>query len=221
IRVLTKGSHHEFLVSTPVGPVTAPPAPPQAIAPQHGVQLIGVPVGGTVTYKAPGQSAFAPLDTTKPIPVDSLIDARGGRVRLTAATGVLGDRTPDQSIEFYGGLFKIQQSAATNSVAIARLVGKLSCGSAASGKASASGPQAISAKRRGKRLWGSGSGSYATAGRGGTGSVRGTTWLTKETCQGTFFKVADEPGPHGIDVNAKGKKKPVFLGPGDSYLAER
>ena len=83
--------------------------------------------------------------------------------------------------------------------------------------ARAGGPTAVvSRKRRRRRVWGSGSGSYSTAGRGGTGSVRGTTWLTKDTCKGTKFKVTEGIG---ITVFDKKKKKKIKLGPGDKYFA--
>ncbi len=238
VRVIAKGTSmgEKWVASNAVGPVggVAPPPPPdpdeppavtaqsapQAIAPQHGVQLIGEPVSGETEVKVPGQKGFVPLTQLREIPVGSVIDTRGSRMRLTAATGNFGNTTPDQSVEFWAGLFRITQPATANSDATARLVEKLSCNGGGNGeaaKASSGGPIAVAAGRRKRKMWGSGTGSYATAGSGGTGSVRGTTWLTKDGCDGTLFKVTQGIG---IDVKVKGLKKLIALGPGEKYFAE-
>ena len=227
LRVLAKGTSlgEQFVASDPVGPVVAGPEPPaaatQEIVPQHGIQLIGDTTGGSVRFKPPGQTGYNPVTSETLIPVNSIIDARKGRVSLTAATGDFGNTTPDQSFEYYQGIFKILQPAAADSVAVAKVVGKRRCGRSAK-SAQSSGALAQTAARRRGRLWGSGRGRYGTRGRGGTGSVVGTTYVTVEKCGGTYFKVPRQEGEgHGIIVIAKGKKKPVFLEEGESYLAER
>ena len=200
-----------------------PPQPPPAegLVPVHGVELLAAPVDGTVKVKEPGQTAFNVLTELSLIPVGSTIDTRGSRVQLTAATGAFGSESADQPVDFYAGLFKIIQKPGTNAPATAKLIQKLACkktrGGKKKAKASAGGPTAVvSRKRRRRRVWGSGSGSYSTAGRGGTGSVRGTTWLTKDTCKGTKFKVTEGIG---ITVFDKKRKKSIKLGPGDKYFA--
>jgi hypothetical protein len=196
--------------------------PPVGLVPLHGATLLAEPVGGTTpTVKEPGQTAFHVLSELSLIPVGSTIDTRGSRVRLTAATGDFLNPTPDHPVDFYKGLFKITQKPGINSRATAKLTGKLACGKKKKGgkkaEASAGGPQAVvSRKRRRRRLWGSGSGNYSTSGGGGTGSVRGTTWLTKDTCKGTKFKVTEGLGITVFDFK---KKKKIKLGPGDKYFA--
>ncbi len=209
--------------SVPVGPVREgppPPAePPPPIAPEHGVSFLVEPVSGSVRIKPPGQKTYSPLNGLTKIPVNSVVDTRGGKVELTAATGDLGDTTRDQSVQFYDGLIRIQQAGDTNAMATAKLVEKLRCPKGSSQGATAGksgGPVASTAAKRRRRVWGSGTGSYGTAGRGGTGSVRGTTWLTKDTCRGTFFKVTDGIG---ITVSDFDRGKRVELGPGQSYFA--
>lgn len=225
IRVLSKDTSlgTKFSASAAVGPVVAAAEPPTVqVAPQHGIQLIADLTGGSVRFKPPGQTGYSQLTSTTPIPVGSIVDARKGRISVTAATGAFGNTTPDQSFEYYKGVFKLLQPAAIDSFAIARLVGKAPCGSSASAGKSASDPRATtSRRRRGGRVWGSGRGKYGTAGSGGTGSVVGTTYVTVEKCGGTYFKVPRQPGVgHGILVHAKGVKKPIFLAPGESYFAE-
>jgi hypothetical protein len=197
-----------------------PQPPPEGLAPVHGVQLLAAPVDGTVEVKQPGQTAFNVLTGLSLIPVGSTIDTRGSRVQLTAAIGGLGSEAPDHPVDFYSGLFKITQKPGTNAPATAKLIEKLACGRKQGGKkkarASDGDPKAVESRRRRRRVWGSGSGNYSTSGSGGTGSVRGTTWLTKDTCKGTKFKVTEGIG---ITVFDKKKKKKIKLGPGDKYFA--
>ena len=94
------GDH--WTTSIPVGPVTeeqflTPPAPP---APQHGVSVLATPVDGSVKVKVPGQNGYTPIDDLTKLPVNTVFDTRGGKVHLTAAGGVYGNETPDQSVEF-------------------------------------------------------------------------------------------------------------------------
>ena len=217
LRVLTKGTSQgeQWAASAPVGPVTGEP-------PLHGIRVAAEPVEGTVKVKKPGQKAFGVLTELSLIPVGSKVDTRGSRVRLIAATGQLGSEALDDPVEFYAGLFKIIQKPGNNAPATAKLIQKLGCGKKKSAKqatASDGGPTAVvSRKRRRRRVWGSGSGSYSTAGSGGTGSVRGTTWLTKDTCKGTKFTVTEGLGITVFDFK---KKKKIKLGPGDKYFAAK
>jgi hypothetical protein len=223
IRVLAKGTSlgEQFVSSEPVGPVPGVPvAPETGPVAEHGVNLLIQPVFGTVKVKLPGQSGFTTIDNLSVVPVNTIVDTRGSRVTLTAATGNLGDTTPDDSVDFYGGLFRAVQAPATNSQAVAKLIGKLACRGAhgSSAKASSAGPVAVASRSRRRRLWGSGHGSYGTAGSGGTGSVVGTTWLTVENCKGTLFKVLDGTGITVFDFDLN---KLFSLGPGQSHFAKK
>ena len=74
------------------------------------------------------------------------------------------------------------------------------------------------ADRAGKklaRLWGNGGGKTRTKGRRGSGTVRGTVWLTEERCSGTFFRVDEGV----LKVRDFERKRNVTLRAGDSYLA--
>ena len=188
--------------------------------PQHGISVLAQRAAGNVKVKRPGKKGFKNLKKVESIPVDSVVDTRGGRVEVTAATGNFGDTNPDNSVVFYQGVIRLKQSGRHNARAVARLVGKLKCpkGPATGAKAQqSSGPIATtSRKRKRRRVWGSGSGNYATSGGGGTGAVRGTTWLTRDTCHGTFFKVTNGLG---ITVFDRDLNKHIQLGPGQSYFA--
>ena len=54
------------------------------------------------------------------------------------------------------------------------------------------GPATAAARRRKKRvrrLWGDGHGSFRTAGHYSAATVRGTRWLTEDRCDGTLTRV--------------------------------
>ncbi len=223
IRVLTHENSlgAKWTASEPVGPVTEEGrvAPPPPLEPEHGISFLAQPTAGTVTIKEPGASGYNPLTGEEKIPMGSVVDTRGGTVRVTAAVGNLGDTTADNSVSLWDGLVRIEQSGDTNAAATAKLVEKLRCGKKRGGEAKAgksSGAVATKSGKRRRRVWGSGHGNYKTAGRGGTGSVRGTTWLTKDTCRGTFFKVTDGIGITVFDFDLR---QAFDLGPGQSYFA--
>jgi hypothetical protein len=226
IRVLTHENSvgDKWRASDPVGPVTQPPAPPpskvvEPLEPEHGISFLAQPTAGTVTIKEPGASGYAPLIGEEKIPMGSVVDTRGGRVKVTAAVGALGDTTEDNSMSLWDGLIRIEQPGDTNAAATAKLVEKLRCGKKKGRQAKAgksSGAVAIKSGKRRRRVWGRGHGNYKTQGSGGTGSVRGTTWLTKDTCRGTFFKVTDGIGISVFDFDL-GQR--FDLGPGQSYFA--
>jgi len=221
IRVLamSPSTAEQWVASDRVGPISGAQGAPAgvALAPEHGVQVLAEPVFGTVEVKTPGGS-FQALTGLTELPVGTIFDTRGSRVRLTAATGAFGSTAPDQSVEFYAGLFKIKQSPGSGSDATAKLIGKLACGAGrpTTARAGSKGPTAVTTAKRGRKLWGSGSGGYATSGRGSTSSVRGTIWLTKDTCDGTLTKVVEGLG---VEVFDRKLKKKIFLGPGEKYLA--
>src|SRR5262245_6705017 len=171
IRVLTHENSEGAMwrASDPVGPVTQPVrvVPPPPLEPEHGISFLAQPAGGTVTIKQPGSSDFAPLTGKEKIPVNSVVDTRGGTVTITAATGNLGDTTEDNTVNFWDGLIRIEQSGDTNAAATARLVEKLRCPKSKGGVARAgksSGPVATTSKKRRRRVWGSGHGNYKTSG---------------------------------------------------------
>src|SRR5262245_38083935 len=224
IRVLVKTEgHHDrdhLKASDPVGPVTeeVKVAPPP-LEPEHGISFLAQPAAGTVTIKEPGASGFTPLTREEKIAMGSVVDTRGGTVEVTAAVGDLGETTEDNSVDLWGGLIRIEQAGDTNAAATAKLVEKLRCARKRVAEArvrKSSGPVATKSRKRRRHVWGSGHGNYKTSGSGGTGSVRGTTWLTKDTCRGTFFKVTDGIGISVFDFDLG---QTFDLGPGQSYFA--
>jgi hypothetical protein len=88
-------------------------------------------------------------------------------------------------------------------------------------RANASSSRTLAAKKRSKkkvrRLWGDGKGSFQTRGQGAAATVRGTRWLTEDRCDGTLVRVRRGR----VDVRDLFKKRTVRVGPGQSYIARR
>jgi hypothetical protein len=67
-----------------------------------------------------------------------------------------------------------------------------------------------------RRLWGKGKGSFRTRGRYSSATVRGTTWLTADRCDGTLVRVFQGV----IEVRDFRLKKTVRVPRGKSYVAK-
>ena len=162
-----------------------------------------------------------PLIQPSQIRNGSIIDARQGRVRITIDNGMGGFDTAD----FYEGVFRFDQPAAKpGKRAFANLYlvgGKFKgCSPAPKNPRIAS----LSRKKKGKKsggrsvrhLWGSGHGAFRTVGRFSSATVRGTTWLTDDRCEGTLTRVAD--GKVGVRDFVLRRTIPVAKG--KTYLAQ-
>ena len=127
---------------------------------------------GTVFVKPRGRRTQSLRGRTT-IPVGATVDTTRGRVSLTSATCRAG-RT--QSGIFYGSAFVVRQDRRT---AVTDLV------LAGGGVGACRGQTASIARRRSRRLYGNARGGFRTVGRYSAATVRGTRWLTEDTCQAT------------------------------------
>ena len=186
------------------------PAAPQ---PLRGKSVKVGLVSGKVRFKRRGSSSYEDLDAIEGIPVGSTIDATSGRVRLTSAAGGGGaaqaaQAGKTQTAEFYRGSFEVLQSTRS---ALTEL--KLAGPSLASCPKSARSSQ--KRKRPVRRLFGDGKGSFRTRGRHAAATVRGTRWLTQDTCAGTLVRVSRGR----VSVRDLTRKRTVTVRQGKSYLA--
>jgi hypothetical protein len=114
------------------------------------------------------------------VPVGSAIDTTDGKVRLTSTHNRSGSKL--QSARFYGSAFTVTQKPASSPVTDLKLAG----GDFSDCAAVTRRPGVFNAARRTRRrLWGSGKGHFRTRGRNGSATVRGTTWRTDDSCEGT------------------------------------
>jgi hypothetical protein len=194
--------------ATPVAAPPVAPAPVAAPAPDLGQSAVVAPVEGTVEVKVPGAAAYTPLAAGSEVPVGTIVDTRGGTVRLTSATSTGGT----QSGQFGDGLFQVKQSRTGKGVTDIVLRGGnfSSCGGRGSARAAAA-----KAKPK-RRLWARDRGGrFRTHGRNSVATVRGTRWVTTDTCAGTRTTVTEG----SVAVRDLRRKKTVVVRKGKSYLA--
>jgi hypothetical protein len=194
-----------------VGPFTPPPVAGKSVVADvvSGTVLIKLPSGKRIRRSA-RKSTFAHGAKFRRyrgranIPVGSTLDTRKGRIAITSAADLKG---ATQSAQFYDGVFQIKQKRQADLITDAQLVTSRS----ACGKSSAE----ASRTRRLGRLWATGKGRFRTKGRYSAASVRGTTWLTEDRCDGTLTKVSRGT----VSVFDAVTKQTIVVKSGQSYLA--
>ena len=206
------------LTSACSAPITyAEQSPPPGPPPPEAKKTANVEAkSGVVLVKCPGQ-AESKLEGEAQVKLGCRIDATKGVVALTTEN----EKGELQTAEFFDGAFVPRQVSDTEIVKkkkVKVLITELTLDVAKpSGctKKSSKKRRIAAAARRGGRLWGRGRGRFRTRGRRGSATVRGTTWLTEERCEGTFFRVTDGT----ITVEDFTLKKTVILKKGKTYLA--
>jgi PKD domain len=209
----SSASTSDVQVNSPAGPRSLP-------RPVAGKTVNVEPVSGEVLVLVPGSTKYVPLVAPAQIQDGSIIDARKGRVRVTIDNGRGGLDTA----EFYGGIFKFTQpkvKAGQTWFANLYLYG----GSFKGCPPAPKNPKVatLSRKKPGKQsqgksvrhLWGSGEGAFRTVGRFSSATVRGTTWLTDDRCNGTLTKVTTGK----VGVRDFVLKKTIVVKKGKSYFA--
>jgi hypothetical protein len=165
---------------------TPSPAPGAASppAPALGEVVVLEPVSGRVSYRVPGRR-YVRLGEPVEVPMETVVDARRGRVRLVVARDRSGGRW--RSV-FFDGKFRLDQEAKGRRVTTLTLAG----GSFADCKKASTSrrPANDAAPKRVRRLWGDGKGRFRTSGRYSAATVRGTRWLVEDRCDGTLTRVA-------------------------------
>jgi hypothetical protein len=154
----------------------AAPAP----APERGVAVVLEPTEGRVYVRPDGVRRYRRLHAAERLPVGTTVDAQDGGVRLVVASDEDGGTS---RAVFSEGKFTVTQAATGDPVTTLKLTGprlRDTCGAA----------QTASRKRkRVRRLWGDGHGSFRTEGHYSAATVRGTRWLTEDRCDGTVTRV--------------------------------
>ena len=158
-------------------------------------------VSGTVRVRLRGTNRFVDLRRLRQIPTGSELDTVRGRVRLTSAAA-----RGTQSGVFFNGRFVVTQVRRGTRLTSLRLSGPLRCPPRAA---------AGTAPPPRRRLWGNAKGSFRTRGRFATAAVRGTTWLTEDTCAGTLVRVRQGR----VEVFDVVRARRIQLRAGQSYLA--
>jgi hypothetical protein len=180
----------------------------QQVAPQPVIAqtATAAAVKGTVLVKAPGAASFTPLSkATASIPIGSSVDATKGTVQLQTATG---SGAKLQSGAFNGGAFTLKQTKRNKGLTELVLQGgnlTRTCSKKPAGAAA----------KRGRQLFANAHGHFRTRGRYSTATVRGTKWLTKDSCAGTLTSVMRG----SVQVRDLVKRRNVLVKAHHSYLA--
>lgn len=180
------------------------PTPPMAELPppEIGETANAVPLSLGVLIQLPGAKTFAPLITGTQVPMGSVLDTRTGTVQLS----IENSRGSVDTATFYGGVFRLTQAA---DVATLTLRGGSFRACPRARRASTSAVKVV------RRLWARGSGAFRTSGRYAVATIRGTTWLTADRCDGTLVRVTDGR----VGVRDLARRKTVVVRAGRRYLA--
>lgn len=171
----------------------------KAPAPKLGRTFVVSLVSGTVTVKKPGSARASRLTRRRrTIPVGSTVNATKGKVRLMGAVKRSGGT---QAGVFYSGAFKASQARRDRAVIDLKLVGGDFSGCEAATVANGY----ASANERVRRLYGNAKGRFRTRGGHSAATVRGTKWLTEDTCDST--RVVSGEG--AVSVVTEGVEKTI------------
>lgn len=191
-------------------PPLPPPVPGKTmnVKPERGRVLIKYPRGtAPPRSKAlqPAGSGFVRLAEAAQIPIGATVDVTRGQIGMTSAGP--GGRIDTGS--FYSGQFSVLQPRAGRFTDLV-MNQPLRCARARRGKL------APAARRvRSRRLWGRGRGRFRTRGRYSTATVRGTVWLTKDSCTSTTTAVREGR----VVVRDRAKRRNITVRAGQRYVA--
>jgi hypothetical protein len=180
---------------------TATPTPTTEPTPQFNQTVVVEPASGTVEVCPKGEKCFK-LQAGQQIPLGSTVNTKKGAVELTS---VSRPGAPPQTAIFSEGIFRISQRGDITEL---KLTEKLApCSKRA---------RAAAKKPKSRKLWGKGSGKFRTVGNYSAATVRGTRWLTQDSCAGTLTRVREGV----VSVRDNVKKKTVIVRAGKSYTAK-
>ena len=176
------------------------------LRPKVGRTVVVSPVDGTIRVKPRGAARHKRLRRARAIPLGSRIDATRGEVRLRAASG-----SGIQSGVFSEGAFVVTQTRTTPRYVELRLVGGRP---QVCSQAQSTGARAAASPRVIRRLRARARGRFRTRGKNSAATVRGTTWLTEDRCDGTV--ITSEKGT--VDTTTQLGSQNFPLEPGQSVV---
>jgi hypothetical protein len=194
------------------GRTLSTPAPPVL-----GSALVLRQVNGLINVRV-GANSRARIEGTTTLPVGSFVDTRKGHARLSSSTG--GRGRGSQAARFTGGVFRAKQRRKDRGLVDISLADVLDGCRGSSASLSGAGERADQSRRRRKRrrrLWGRGRGRYRTRGRYSSGAVRGTKWLTQDTCNSTLTLVREGT----VAVRDFRRKKTIVVKAPGRYVARK
>ena len=158
-------------------------------------------VSGTIRFRKPGAKAFTTLGAAdQALPLGTTLDTTHGVMELSSVPKA---GAAAQTSRFYAGQFKVTQPGGVTQLALTQRL------------ASCHGASAAAKKRRTRKLWGNGKGSFRVGGQYSSATVRGTKWLVQDSCAGTLTRVVSGV----VAVSDRVRHKTILLRAGKKYLA--
>jgi hypothetical protein len=184
--------------------------------------FVKLPAGAARASQAKAPKGFVRLEGAETIPVRSILDTSKGRVRLRTASDT---RNHVQTADFFRGRFVVRQVRKPRGKARKRsnkVITDIVLNGSSFRRACRTTTASISQKRRRsrkrvRRLFGDGKGSFRTRGRNAAATVRGTRWGVQDRCDGTLVTV--QRGR--VSVRDLVKRRTVIVRTGKKYLARR
>ncbi|HEX4718799.1 MAG TPA: hypothetical protein VH300_09745 [Thermoleophilaceae bacterium] len=164
------------------------------------------PADGTVKMKEAGARMWSVVNDPTIVPMGAVLDTTHGK--LTFETALPSGAV--QSAQIWGGQIKMRQSAS----------GMVDVYLAGASPVCPRGRTAVASKKkkRTKLVWiKDNHGRFRSHGKNSVATVRGTLWLTQETCRGTRTRVKQGK----VAVRDLHRKRTVLVRAGHSYLATR
>jgi hypothetical protein len=172
-------------------------------------------INGVVLIREPGEKKFRKLTGTELVPSGTESETSAGRVRVTSAADPDGHV---QTADFYEGRFVVAYAdnfptlMPPQVVTTETLSGSLGpCVARKTARHLAGLPKA----KPKRHLWGSGKGHFRTNGKYAAATVRGTIWLTEDTCTNTLVRVSSGV----VDVYDAALARHITVRPGQTYTA--
>jgi hypothetical protein len=182
---------------------------PGALKPRLGASVVVAPLAGVVRVKPRGKGSYERLDRARRIPVGSIVDVKRGSVNLITANGGGGK----QSGAFDGGAFVVTQESAPPGLTDLTLAGGSTSPCAQGASPLRAGPRRNLSSRVIRRVRGRARGRFRTRGSYSAATVRGTAWVTEDTCDGT-----NTTAINGTVDTSTGTGQAFTLNPGQSAI---
>lgn len=192
--------------------LAAVPANGATPKPKLGRTVVLKATAGTVLVK-PRKGKRFKLKKNKPIAVGvgATVDTSKGKVKLTSAR----KSKATQSGEFSQGEFVVTQRKSDSLTDLKLTGGDFSGCTAANGKVRAA------AKRKRRRVFGRARGRFRTRGRSSSATVRGTDWLTEDSCEGTVTENKSPNESSKVDTQSRDLKFALEPGQKITYYCNK
>jgi hypothetical protein len=188
--------------------------PPGNVAPVVNVNAVAQAVSGEVLVQVPGQG-FVPLKGVASLPIGTTVDARKGRITLSAAIGSAKGSKAGRGT-FGAAIFTIRQKRLAKQRRKARSATQLVVRTPRGSERACSPNGVRPLKGIVRTLSADATGIFSVVGAASTSTVTSARWLVTDRCNGTLTQV----GRGRATVRDAALKREVTVKAGQEYLAK-